>query len=97
MSKKYYVTLSIPIDYDMSDCLPNFEETIEVEADNYDEAVEQAKQEFEDSWDTDSIYDVIFDNIKTNGLVWLDGDLDPNFDEDSYYYAEEIKEKKQQQ
>jgi hypothetical protein len=96
MSKRYNVTLSIPIDFDMSDVMQDFEETLEIEADNYDEAVEQAKQEFADNYDADYIYDLIFDNIKMNGLVYLDGDYDPNFEEEGYYFAEEIQEKKQQ-
>jgi len=96
MSKKYNVTLSIPIDFDMSDVMQNFEETLEIEADNYDEAVEQAKQEFADNYDADYIYDLIFDDIKMNGLVYLDGDYEPNFDDEDYYDAEEIQEKKQQ-
>jgi len=94
MSKRYNVTLSIPIDFDMSDVMQNFEETLEIEADNYDEAVEQAKQEFADNYDADYIYDLIFDDIKMNGLVYLDGDYEPNFDDEDYYDAEEIKEKK---
>ncbi len=96
MSKRYNVTLSIPIDFDMSDVMQNFEETLEIEADNYDEAVEQAKQEFADNYDADYIYDLIFDDIKMNGLVYLDGDYEPDFDDEDYYDAEEIKEKKQQ-
>jgi hypothetical protein len=96
MSKRYNVTLSIPIDFDMSDVMQNFEETLEIEADNYDEAVEQAKQEFADNYDADYIYDLIFDDIKMNGLVYLDGDYEPNFDDEDYYDAEEIQEKKQQ-
>lgn len=94
MSKRYNVTLSIPIDFDMSDVMQNFEETLEIEADNYDEALEQAKQEFADNYDADYIYDLIFDDIKMNGLVYLDGDYDPDFDDEDYYDAEEIKEKK---
>jgi hypothetical protein len=94
MSKKYNVTLSIPIDFDMSDVMQDFEETLEIEADNYDEAVEQAKQEFADNYDADYIYDLIFDNIKMNGLVYLDGDYEPDFDDEDYYDAEEIQEKK---
>ena len=94
MSKRYNVTLSIPIDFDMSDVMQNFEETLEIEADNYDEAVEQAKQEFADNYGADYIYDLIFDDIKMNGLVYLDGDYEPNFDDEDYYDAEEIKEKK---
>ena len=39
MSKRYNVTLSIPIDFDMSSVKQEFEETIEVEAESYDEAV----------------------------------------------------------
>jgi hypothetical protein len=96
MSKRYNVTLSIPIDFDMSDVMQNFEETLEIEADNYDEALEQAKQEFADNYDADYIYDLIFDDIKMNGLVYLDGDYEPNFDDEDYYDAEEIQEKKQQ-
>jgi hypothetical protein len=96
MSKRYNVTLSIPIDFDMSDVMQNFEETLEIKADNYDEAVEQAKQEFADNYDADYIYDLIFDDIKMNGLVYLDGDYEPDFDDEDYYDAEEIKEKKQQ-
>jgi hypothetical protein len=96
MSKRYNVTLSIPIDFDMSDVMQDFEETLEIEADNYDEAVEQAKQEFADNYDADYIYDLIFDDIKMNGLVYLDGDYEPNFEEEGYYFAEEIQEKKQQ-
>lgn len=95
MSKRYNVTLSIPIDFDMSDVMQNFEETLEIEADNYDEAVEQAKQEFADNYDADYIYNLIFDDIKMNGLVYLDGNYEPNFDDEDYYDAEEIKEKKQ--
>jgi hypothetical protein len=76
--------------------MQNFEETLEIEADNYDEAVEQAKQEFADNYDADYIYDLIFDDIKMNGLVYLDGDYEPNFDDEDYYDAEEIQEKKQQ-
>ena len=94
MSKRYNVTLSIPIDFDMSDVMQEFEEIIEVEAESYDEAVEKAQQEFSDSWDADSIYDIIYDDIKMNGLVYLDGDYDPDFDDEDYYDAEEIKEKK---
>lgn len=94
MSKRYNVTLSIPIDFDMSDVMQNFEETLEIEADNYDEAIEQAKQEFADNYDANYIYDLIFDDIKMNGLVYLDGDYDPDFDDEDYYDAEEIKEKK---
>jgi len=94
MSKRYNVTLSIPIDFDMSDVMQDFEETLEIEADNYDEAVEQAKQEFADNYDADYIYDLIFDNIKMNGLVYLDGDYEPDFDDEDYYDAEEIQEKK---
>ena len=94
MSKRYTVTLSIPIDFDMSDVMQEFEETIEVEAESYDEAVEKAQQEFSDSWDADSIYDIIYDDIKMNGLVYLDGDYEPNFEEECYYDAEEIQEKK---
>lgn len=94
MSKRYNVTLSIPIDFDMSDVMQNFEETLEIEADNYDEALEQAKQEFADNYDADYIYDLIFDDIKMNGLVYLDGDYEPDFDDEDYYDAEEIKEKK---
>ena len=96
MSKRYNVTLSIPIDFDMSDVMQDFEETLEIEADNYDEALEQAKQEFSDNYDADYIYDLIFDDIKMNGLVYLDGDYEPDFDDEDYYDAEEIKEKKQQ-
>jgi len=96
MSRKYNVTLSIPIDFDMSDVMQNFEETLEIEADNYDEALEQAKQEFADNYDADYIYDLIFDDIKMNGLVYLDGDYEPDFDDEDYYDAEEIQEKKQQ-
>lgn len=94
MSKRYNVTLSIPIDFDMSDVMQDFEETLEIEADNYDEAVEQAKQEFADNYDADSIYDIIYDDIKMNGLVYLDGEYEPNFEEECYYDAEEIQEKK---
>lgn len=94
MSKRYNVTLSIPIDFDMSDVMQNFEETLEIEADNYDEALEQAKQEFADNYDADYIYDLIFDDIKMNGLVYLDGDYEPDFDDEDYYDAEEIQEKK---
>lgn len=94
MSKKYNVTLSIPIDFDMSDVMQDFEATLEIEADNYDEALEQAKQEFSDNYDADYIYDLIFDDIKMNGLVYLDGDYEPDFDDEDYYDAEEIKEKK---
>ena len=96
MSKRYNVTLSIPIDFDMSDVMQDFEETLEIEADNYDEALEQAKQEFADNYDADYIYDLIFDDIKMNGLVYLDGDYEPDFDDEDYYDAEEIQEKKQQ-
>ena len=94
MTKRYNVTLSIQIDFDMSDVMQNFEETLEIEADNYDEAIEQAKQEFADNYDANYIYDLIFDDIKMNGLVYLDGDYDPDFDDEDYYDAEEIKEKK---
>lgn len=94
MSKRYNVTLSIPIDFDMSSVRQEFEETIEVEAESYDEAIQQAQQEFSDSWDADSIYDIIYDDIKMNGLVYLDGDYEPNFEEECYYDAEEIQEKK---
>jgi len=94
MSKRYNVTLSIPIDFDMSDVVQDFQETLEIEAENYDEAVEQAKQEFADNYDADYIYDLIFDDIKMNGLVYLDGDYEPDFDDEDYYDAEEIKEKK---
>ena len=96
MSKRYNVTLSIPIDFDMSDVVQDFQETLEIEAENYDEAVEQAKQEFADNYDADYIYDLIFDDIKMNGLVYLDGDYEPDFDDEDYYDAEEIQEKKQQ-
>tara|TARA_R100000005_G_C4863717_1_gene123749 strand:+ start:297 stop:581 length:285 start_codon:yes stop_codon:yes gene_type:complete len=94
MSKRYNVTLSIPIDFDMSSVRKEFEETIEVEAESYDEAVQQAQQEFSDSWDADFIYDIIYDDIKMNGLVYLDGDYEPNYEEEGYYFAEEIQEKK---
>ena len=94
MKKRYNVTLSIPIDFDMSDVMQDFEEILEIEADNYDEAIEQAKQEFADNYDADYIYDLIFDDIKMNGLVYLDGNYEPDFEEEGYYFAEEIKEKK---
>ncbi len=94
--KKYKVTLSIPIDFDMDSVMQNFEEIQEVEADSYDDAIEQAKEEFKANLDADYIYDVIFDDIKMNGLVYLDSDYEPDFDEEGYYFAEQVQPKKVQ-
>lgn len=94
MSKKYNVTISIPLDIDLSGVSKDWEDVIRVEANSYEEAVQKAQEEFSDGWDADSIYDVVYDNMKMNALIYLDGEYEPNFEEDDYYFAEEVQEKK---
>ncbi len=94
MSKKYNVTISIPLDIELSDVSKEWEDVIEVEANSYDEAVQKAQEEFSDGWDADSIYDIVYDDIRMNASVYLDGDYEPNFEEESYFTAEEVQPKK---
>ena len=97
MSKKYKVRISIPVEYDVSDLMSSFDTTIDVEADNYEEAVSVAKtefkEEFNDNYDLDSIYDEIYEEVKSNLLVWLDGDYECDTYDDDYYFAEEQQPK----
>ena len=93
MSKKYKVRVSIPVEYDISDLMTSFDTTIDVEADNYEKAVSIAKTEFNDNYDLDSIYDEIYEAVKTNMLVWLDGDYECDTYDDDYYFAEEQQPK----
>lgn len=94
MSKKYSVTISIPLDIELADVSKEWEDVIEVEANSYDEAVQKAQEEFSDGWDADSIYDIVYDDIRMNASVYLDGDYEPNFEEESYFTAEEVQPKK---
>ena len=91
MSKKYKVRVSIPIEYDPSDLMEYFESTITVDADSHEDAVSVAKTEFNDNFDLDSIYDEIYDELRTNMLIWLDGDYEVDTYDDDYYFAEEQK------
>ena len=91
MSKKYKVRVSIPIEYDVSELMDYFVATVNVEADNSEEAVSVAKTEFNEDFDLDSIYDEIYDTIKSNMLVWLDGDYECDTYDNDYYFAEEQK------
>lgn len=91
MSKKYKVRVSIPIEYDISDLMKSFTSTIDVEADSYNKAVSIAKTEFNDNHDIDSIYDEIYEEVRSTLLVWLDGDYEVDTYDDDYYFAEEQK------
>ena len=91
MNKKYKVRVSIPIEYDPSDLMESFESTITVDADSHEDAVSIAKNEFNDNFDLDSIYDEIYDELRTNMLIWLDGDYECDTYDDDYYFAEEQK------
>ena len=91
MNKKYKVRVSIPVEYDISELNSYFEATINVEANNSEEAVSVAKTEFNEDFDLDSIYDEIYDTIRSNMLVWLDGDYECDTYDDDYYFAEEQK------
>ena len=66
MSKKYKVRVSIPVEYDISELMDYFVATVNVEADNSEEAVSVAKTEFNEDFDLDSIYDEIYEAVKTN-------------------------------
>ncbi len=91
MSKKYKVRVSIPIEYDTSELMESWESTITVDADSHEDAVSIAKTEFNDNFDLDSIYDEIYDELRTNMLIWLDGDYECDTYDDDYYFAEEQK------
>ena len=91
MSKKYKVRVSIPIEYDTSELNSYFESSVDVEADSQEGAVNIAIREFNENYDIDSIYDEIYDTIKSNMLVWLDGDYEPDTYDNDYYFAEEQK------
>lgn len=91
MSKKYKVRVSIPVEYDISDLMDSFESTMNVDADGPEDAVNIAKTEFNDNFDLDSIYDEIYNELKTNILVWLDGDYEVDTYDNDYYFAEEQK------
>ena len=91
ISKKYKVRVSIPVEYDISELNSYFEAMFKVEADTYEGAVDIAKREFNDNFDLDAIYDEIYDTIRSNMLVWLDGDYECDTYDDDYYFAEEQK------
>jgi hypothetical protein len=92
--KKYKVRVSIPIEYDTSELNSCFEATLDVDANTYEDAMTLGVEEFNDNYDIDSIYDEIYDELKTNMLVWLDGDYECDLSNEDYYFAEEQVEEK---
>jgi hypothetical protein len=91
MNKKYKVRVSIPVEYDISELMTSFDTTVDVEAENNEDAVNYAIREFNEDYDLDSIYDEIYGEIKSNLLVWLDGDYNCDTYDEDYYFAEEQK------
>jgi len=89
--KKYKVRLSIPIEYDTSDLMRDFYAEIMVDADSHEEAIRLGIEDVNDNFDIDSIYDEIYDELKSNMLIWLDGDYDCDLSNEDYYFAEEQK------
>jgi len=89
--KKYKVRLSIPIEYDTSDLMRNFDAEIMVDAESHEEAVSLGLEEFNENYDTDSIYNEIYDELRTNMLIWLDGNYECDLSDEDYYFAEEQK------
>jgi len=91
MVKKYKVRLSIPIEYDTSDLMRNFDAEIMVDAESHEEAVGLGVEEFNENFNLDSIYDEIYDSLKSNMLIWLDGNYECDLSDEDYYFAEEQK------
>ena len=91
MVKKYKVRLSIPIEYDTSDLMRNFDAEIMVDAESHEEAVGLGIEDVNDNFDIGSIYDEIYDELKTNMLIWLDGNYECDLSDEDYYFAEEQK------
>ena len=89
MVKKYKVRLSIPIEYDTSDLMRNFDAEIMVDAESHEEAVGLGVEEFNENFNLDSIYDEIYDSLKSNMLIWLDGNYECDLSDEDYYFAEE--------
>ena len=89
--KKYKVRLSIPIEYDTSDLMRNFDAEIMVDAESHEEAVGLGVEEFNENIGLESIYDEIYDSLKSNMLIWLDGNYECDLSDEDYYFAEEQK------
>ena len=92
--KKWRVRVSIPVEYDTSDLRSYFEATLDVEAPTYDDAMALGVEEFNDNYDIDAIYDDLYDDLKSQMLVWLDGDYECDLTDEDYYFVEETKERK---
>ena len=92
--KKWRVRVSIPVEYDTSDLRSYFEATLDVEATTYDDAMALGVEEFNDNYDIDAIYDDLYDDLKSQMLVWLDGDYECDLTDEDYYFVEETKERK---
>ena len=91
--KKYKIRVSIPIEYDTSELNSYFEATLNVDADTYENAMTLGVEEFNDNYDIDAIYDEIYQDLKSQMLVWLDGDYECDLSNEDYYFAEEQKPK----
>ena len=59
-----------------------------------EEAMTLGVEEFNDNYDLDAIYDELYDDLKSQMLVWLDGDYECDLTDEDYYFVEETKEKK---
>ena len=93
--KKYKVRLSIPIEYDTSDLMRNFDAEMMVDAESHEEAVSLGIEEMNENIGLESIYDEIYDSLRTNMLIWLDGDYECDLSDEDYYFAEEQKPMKE--